>query len=182
MIIYYTYKIIFSNGLIYIGSRQTTKEPECDPYMGSPKTFKRLWDDPSLTKEKIILKRYSTFEEMMEDERHMITESWKEIGLYGDGGLSLNAGRAGRAHPSLWDNPDYRQKMHEKFSKQRKNKPKSEVWKKSRSEKTKGILKPWIKPKPCIFRGKEYPSTLAAAKENGVHSRVVRKERLLVLS
>jgi general stress protein YciG len=74
---HYIYKITFNTGQFYIGSRTTNKPPEKDTgYWGSPVTYKHLWEDVNLTKEKIILHVCESVEEKIELERKLIKEAW----------------------------------------------------------------------------------------------------------
>ena len=71
--------------LFYFGIRQSPYEnPEDDPYMGTPITFKDLWEDPTYTKTKTILasRSHSTPNvlEMKAREAIIIQEAWKKYG------------------------------------------------------------------------------------------------------
>lgn len=75
---HYCYRIDFSDGFFYIGSRRSTLPPSEDvKYMGSPITHKAKWNDPTLTKTKTILREnYSSFEEMRDHEIELIRQAW----------------------------------------------------------------------------------------------------------
>ncbi len=77
---YYIYLIRFCDGRFYIGKRTSKVEPHNDTkYMGSPITFKYLWEDNSLTKTKHILKLCKTEKEMIDLEVKMIKTGWKKF-------------------------------------------------------------------------------------------------------
>lgn len=101
----YLYKITLSkeneDSLYYFGIRYGF---DCDPveddYMGSPQTYKHLWDDSSYTKTKEILKigtikDQKDIEIYADEETKLIKEAWKTYGVYHKGGRCLNmaAGR-----------------------------------------------------------------------------------------
>lgn len=89
--------IKFNTGQIYIGSRTSKISPKQDTkYWGSPKTYKHLWEDNTLTKEKIILHICDTVEEKIELEPKLIKEAWKK---YGD--LCLNMHATPIFHPEI---------------------------------------------------------------------------------
>ena len=77
---YYIYMIKFFNGKFYIGKRISKVEPINDVmYWGSPITFKYLWEDNKLEKEKIILKICKNVEEMDYLETKFIKLAWKKF-------------------------------------------------------------------------------------------------------
>lgn len=77
---YYIYMIRFCDGRFYIGKRSSKVEPHKDTkYMGSPVTFKYLWEDTSLTKTKHILKLCKTEKEMIDLEVEMIKTGWEKF-------------------------------------------------------------------------------------------------------
>lgn len=77
---YYIYMIKFSDDRFYIGKRSSKVEPHKDTkYMGSPVTFKYLWEDTSLTKTKHILKICDTEEEMIDLEVNLIKTGWEKF-------------------------------------------------------------------------------------------------------
>lgn len=95
---YYIYIIKFNSGQFYIGSRQSKVEPEKDTkYLGSPKTYKHLWEDNSLEKTKHIIKVCSSFEKMRDLEVKLIKEAWDK---YPDECLNRNA--APVFHPEIY--------------------------------------------------------------------------------
>ena len=70
-------------------------KPEDDDYMGSPQTHKNLWEDPSYTKTKEILKSTKVgskddIDSYAELETDIIREAWQTYGLYHKGGQCLN--------------------------------------------------------------------------------------------
>ncbi len=72
--------IRFCDGRFYIGKRTSKVEPHKDTrYMGSPVTFKYLWEDTSLTKTKHILKLCKTEKEMIDLEVEMIKTGWEKF-------------------------------------------------------------------------------------------------------
>ena len=72
--------IKFCDGRFYIGKRTSKVEPHKDTkYMGSPVTFKYLWEDTSLTKTKHILKICETENEMIDLEVKMIKTGWEKF-------------------------------------------------------------------------------------------------------
>ena len=76
---YYIYMIKFSNSKFYIGKRISKVEPINDVmYWGSPVTFKYLWEDTELQKEKIILKICKDMLEMDYLERKFIKHAWQK--------------------------------------------------------------------------------------------------------
>lgn len=78
---YYLYMIQFSDGRFYIGSRKSECEPEKDTgYMGSPVTFKHLWEDPNLIKTKHILKEVNSYSELRRLEPIFIQKAWEKFG------------------------------------------------------------------------------------------------------
>lgn len=84
--------IKFCDDRFYIGKRTSKIEPYKDKnYMGSPVTFKYLWEDTSLTKTKYILKICDTEKEMIELEIKFIKIGWKK---YPDLILNRNASPA----------------------------------------------------------------------------------------
>ena len=86
---YYVYVITFSNDKFYIGKRTSSVEPENDVnYWGSPVTFKYMWEDSSLQKEKHIIKICDTEKDVIELERNLILYSWR---MYPDLCLNRNA-------------------------------------------------------------------------------------------
>lgn len=78
---YYLYMIQFSDGRFYIGCHKSDCEPEKDTaYMGSPVTFKHLWEDPNLTKTKHILKEVDSHSELRRLEPILIRKAWEKFG------------------------------------------------------------------------------------------------------
>jgi len=74
---FYVYRIDFSDGYFYIGSRVSKVKPELDlKYMGSPKTHKNKWDDVRVIKCKSILKVFPSWEGAKEYEDILIREGW----------------------------------------------------------------------------------------------------------
>lgn len=72
--------IKFCDDRFYIGKRSSKVEPHKDTkYMGSPVTFKYLWEDTSLTKTKHILKICDTEKEMIDLEVKLIKTGWEKF-------------------------------------------------------------------------------------------------------
>ena len=89
--------IKFNTGQIYIGSRTSKVPPEQDTsYWGSPVTFKHLWEDASLEKEKYIVKVCKDVEEKIRIEPKLIKAAWEK---YGD--LCLNRHATPIFHPEV---------------------------------------------------------------------------------
>lgn len=94
---YYIYLIKFETGEVYIGSRQSKVPPEQDTtYWGSPITYKHLWEDVNLKKEKFIIKECKSVEELREIEPKLIKAGWEK---YGD--KCLNRCAAPIFHPEV---------------------------------------------------------------------------------
>jgi hypothetical protein len=93
---HYLYLIKFSDGRYYIGSRKCDCRPEEDTeYMGSPVTFKELWNDPNLSKTKYIIREVDSYEETARIENKLIEAAWEKDGL----DIVLNRNSAPRIHP-----------------------------------------------------------------------------------
>jgi len=96
----YLYKISFikenNPTLYYFGIRYGCRcKPEDDDYMGSPHTFKNLWEDVTYKKEKEIIeskkvKSRSDIKLFIDKESKLIKEAWSKHGRYGKGGTCLN--------------------------------------------------------------------------------------------
>jgi len=80
----------------YIGIRTCKCEPEDDTeYLGSPKTYKRLWDQAETIKKDIIIGlpyNKKNHENLSAKEIKLIKEARTRYGLYEDSGKCLNAG------------------------------------------------------------------------------------------
>ena len=97
---FYTYRIDFSDGTFYIGSRKSKVPPEEDiAYLGSPVTHKDKWYDASLTKIKtIISESYINSHDMREHESELIKESWDDLFCLNEncgGSMSIEGCRLG---------------------------------------------------------------------------------------
>jgi len=68
--------------------------------------------------------------------------------------------------------------MSKTLSDGRRKKPKSELWKKRRSENAKG-KRTEVLCKPVLYNGVVYPSIKNAAEQNNVHRRVIRRCSIL---
>ena len=76
---YYIYLIKFETGEVYVGSRQSKVPPEQDTkYWGSPVTYKHLWEDVNLKKEKFIIKECESIEKARALEVKLIKNAWKK--------------------------------------------------------------------------------------------------------
>ena len=94
---FYIYMIKFEDERFYIGSRQSKVPANEDiKYWGSPVTYKHLWKDTSLSKNKHILKVCNSFEEMRDMESEFIKDAWKK---YPD--LCLNMVSTPIFHPDV---------------------------------------------------------------------------------
>lgn len=87
--------------------------------------------------------------------------------------------------PSLFKNQKHTEEskrlMSQTLSDGRRKKPKSDLWKKCRSENAKG-KRTAILCKPVLFNGTIYPSIKNAAEQNQVHRRVIRKKSIPILA
>ena len=133
----YLYKITLSkegeDPLYYFGIRVCKCLPQNDPFMGSPRTFKHLWDDQSYVKIKEILEigdYDKDYDRLRDKEPILIEESWKQHGVYLDGGHSLNV-RAGKiVHKNFLigdNNPSKRQDVKQKLSQLKKEEYKTKT-------------------------------------------------------
>lgn len=80
--------------LYYFGIRKCNGLPENDLYMGSPQTYKFLWENHSFTKKKDVIRseifNKENYEELRDVEHKLIKEAWKKYGNYSKGGRCLN--------------------------------------------------------------------------------------------
>jgi hypothetical protein len=103
----YLYKITIHKEieiLYYIGMRVCKCNPYQDNYMGSPKKYKKFWDDDTYTKTKEILKigNYNDdYDNFRDEEVTLIKEAWNQYGFFGENGKCLNAGAGKAIHPYL---------------------------------------------------------------------------------
>jgi hypothetical protein len=89
--------IKFEDERFYIGCRQSKVPANEDiKYWGSPVTYKHLWEDTSLSKNKHILKVCNSFEEMRDMESEFIKDAWKKYP-----NLCLNRNSAACFHPEV---------------------------------------------------------------------------------
>lgn len=102
----YLYRITLTKDditLYYYGIRICKCDPKDDPYMGSPETHRKIWQDSSYVKKKEILKIGSydeEYENFVDQEVTLIKESWNIHGLYNHGGFSLNVSAGKAIHPT----------------------------------------------------------------------------------
>ena len=91
---FYSYQILFDDGCYYYGVRKSPcSNPEKDPYVGSPVTFKEKWKQEPF--EKIILNVFDTWEEAIQAEIKLIEPVYKSD----EKCLNRNCNKA--VHPDL---------------------------------------------------------------------------------
>lgn len=120
----YLYRITLTKEtetLYYIGMRICKCEPYQDYYMGSPKKYRKFWNDDTYAKTKEILKvgNYDTdYDNFRNEEVELIKEAWNQYGFFEETGKCLNAGAGKAIHPHLLsgkNSPMKRQEVKDKI-------------------------------------------------------------------